>query len=184
MLYAFLFTLDTVHRVLVAIRQDFQRTQPTITARLAITTSRYTTQPRGTCSANCSIQIPLIYHDARVPRTTAGNATTSTSLESNSRIEDASAPLTLRMAISLPRRRTSSAVYPISHQHDEEHRYGRHQCGIAEHADTVVGIGNLLFIADEVDGLIAEGIGCILVQLPQVCTKGSFKRTCTVPVKC
>ena len=73
----------------LAIRQDFQRTQPTITARLAITTSRYTTQPRGTCSANCSIQIPLIYHDARVPRTTAGNATTSTSLESNSRIEDA-----------------------------------------------------------------------------------------------
>ena len=35
----------------------------------------------------------------------------------------------------------------------------------------VVGIGNLLFIADEVDGLIAEGIGCILVQLPQVLYK-------------
>lgn len=93
-----------------AIRQDFQSTQATIITKLAITTSTYTAQLMGIRSANCSIHIPLTYYANTVPMTTAGAATTSTSLDSISKILEASAPFTLRMAISLLRRRTSSVV--------------------------------------------------------------------------
>ena len=89
-----------------AICQDFQSTQATIITKLAITTSTYTAQLMGIRSANCSIHIPLTYHANTVPMTTAGAATTSTSLDSISKILEASAPFTLRMAISLLRRRT------------------------------------------------------------------------------
>lgn len=98
-----------------AIRQDFQSTQATIITRLTITTSTYTAQLTGTRSANCSIHIPLTCHANTVPMTTAGAATTSISLDSISKMPEASAPFTLRMAISLLRRCTSSVVYPISH---------------------------------------------------------------------
>ena len=51
-----------------------------------------------------------ICHESKTPMTTAGSATMLTSRQSIFKMSVTSAPFTLRMAISLLRRRTSSLV--------------------------------------------------------------------------
>lgn len=59
----------------LAMRHDFHSTQPMITARFARASSTYTAQPDETFSANWFIQMPLTYHEATMPTSTAGAAT-------------------------------------------------------------------------------------------------------------
>ena len=88
----------------------FHTTHAVMIIKLAIATNTYTDPPSGTCIAKRSIHIPFTYHAPTVPMMTAGTATQSTSRDNISKMVDDSAPFTLRIAISLERRRTSSVV--------------------------------------------------------------------------